>query len=271
MFGLRKFVGKFASDTLKERSIDKVVFISKKERNGKTIFKAEVVSGKGKETVKLETEAIPLGTIGQIRYVIEKLLEKGFLEKDDTILCVVDKSLGKDFEDMFIFFKIDKKFLEHTEKEIEKSIERSIYEAVLEIAREIAREGREGKKIGTIFVLGDAEKVMKKSEQLILNPLEGHPLEKRNIVDPEFKETIKSLAVLDGAFIIDNKGRVLAAGRYLIPSSIKGLEVESGLGTRHRAACAITKETKAIAICLSQEGTIRVYRKGKLIHKETPL
>jgi len=267
---MQEIIGKYASGVIRPGKINKVVIISKREHEEYTVFKIKIFSKKKKYFVRIETESFPSGTIEQIREVVKKLLELGFLKEKETVLVIADRSLGKGFEGMFFFFRLDKQFLEHTEMVIERSVKRSIYEAVLDIAREIALEGREGKKVGTIFIIGDSKKVLEKSEQMILNPLEGHPLEKRNVLNPEFKETIKALAVLDGAFIIDEKGYVLAAGRYLLPTSTKNLEVEPGLGTRHRAACAITKETNAVAICLSQEGTIRVYRKGKLVHKESP-
>src|SRR4029453_16494735 len=52
---------------------------------------------------------------------------------------------------------------------------KNVLEPLLELAVEIAREGREGRRIGTLFTLGDAEAVMAWSRPLILNPLEGHP------------------------------------------------------------------------------------------------
>jgi DNA integrity scanning protein DisA with diadenylate cyclase activity len=41
---------------------------------------------------------------------------------------------------------------------------------VVRIAIEIAREGREGQAIGTSFVVGDTQNVMKHSKQFVLNP-----------------------------------------------------------------------------------------------------
>jgi len=49
-----------------------------------------------------------------------------------------------------------------------------IVESLIELAVEIAREGREGRRIGTLFTLGDEVAVLEKSRSLILNPLEGH-------------------------------------------------------------------------------------------------
>jgi len=47
--------------------------------------------------------------------------------------------------------------------------------AVIMLAVEIAREGREGRKIGTVFVVGDEDAVESRSRSLVLDPLLGHP------------------------------------------------------------------------------------------------
>jgi len=45
-----------------------------------------------------------------------------------------------------------------------------VLEARLELAVEIAREGREGRRIGTIFRLGDAAAVLQRSRRLCCKP-----------------------------------------------------------------------------------------------------
>ncbi len=59
----------------------------------------------------------------------------------------------------------------------------TVLELTIQLAVEMAREGREGKRIGTIFVLGDEEETLKRSHPLILDPLEGHPSEHKKIHD----------------------------------------------------------------------------------------
>ena len=49
--------------------------------------------------------------------------------------------------------------------------------AVTDLAIEIAREGREGRKIGTIFTIGAETEVLRRSRCLILDPLAGHGVE----------------------------------------------------------------------------------------------
>ena len=46
---------------------------------------------------------------------------------------------------------------------------------VIDIAMRLSREGREGKPLGTIFVVGEPESLKKHLRQLVLNPCEGHP------------------------------------------------------------------------------------------------
>ena len=135
----------------------------------------------------------------------------------------------------------------------------------LSLAIELAAEGREGKPIGTIFVIGDSRQVMRHAQQLILNPFHGYARSLRSLLDPSLAETIKEFGHLDGAFVIDASGKVLSAGTYLIPKSAS-LKLPQGLGTRHQAAAAITTHTQAMAIVVSQStGTVTVLRHGQIV------
>src|SRR5919201_4858202 len=91
---------------------------------------------------------------------------------------------------------------------------RQALEEVIQLAVEIAREGREGRKIGTLFVVGDLEAVRERSRPLILDPLLGHASELLRISRPELRETIKELAQLDGSFLLDDDGTFVSAGRF---------------------------------------------------------
>ena len=68
-------------------------------------------------------------------------------------------------------------FLEGTD------ISEEVFEEVYTLALELSREGREGKPIGTTFMMGSAPEVLAKSTQLILNPFEGHPRFGRNVTN----------------------------------------------------------------------------------------
>lgn len=137
-------------------------------------------------------------------------------------------------------------------------------EHVVQLAVELAREGREGRKIGAIFVVGDVAEVARRSQPLILDPLFGHPPEVRTIVSPEFRETVKELAQLDGAFLVDDDGTFVSAGRYVeVDVDARG-NFLPGLGTRHAAAASISRATRAIAVVVSQSSVVRVFSGGEL-------
>ena len=136
---------------------------------------------------------------------------------------------------------------------------------LLEIALHLAQEGREGAPIGTIFVLGDLGNLSPYLRQLILNPLEGHPPEERNIHNPAFLETLRELAAMDGAFVVSQTGIVESAATYL-DAPLGGGDLSPGLGARHAAALAITTVTDATAIVVSaSSGTVSVYDHGEAV------
>jgi diadenylate cyclase len=139
---------------------------------------------------------------------------------------------------------------------------RETVEELLQLAVEIAREGREGRKIGTLFVIGDVEEVLGRSRPLMLDPLYGHPDELLNVRRSEFRETVKELAQLDGAFVVNKQGVFVSAARYIDVEP--GTPLVAGLGTRHAAAASITGETRAVALVVSQSSVVRVYARGEI-------
>ncbi|HEY7196097.1 MAG TPA: diadenylate cyclase [Gaiellaceae bacterium] len=136
-------------------------------------------------------------------------------------------------------------------------------EHVILLAAELAREGREGRKIGTLFVIGDVETVQNRSRPLILDPLHGHPRETLHVELPEFRETVKELAQLDGAFLVEDDGTFVSAGRF-VDVELSPRNFLPGLGTRHAAAASITSETNAVAVVVSQSSVVRVFGRGEL-------
>jgi diadenylate cyclase len=122
--------------------------------------------------------------------------------------------------------------------------EPAVLESVLELALEIAREGREGRRIGTLFTLGKADAVLAASRALILDPLAGHAPARTHITDPDLRGTMKELAQLDGAFVISEDGTVVAACRYL-DASVEQIALPLGFGSRHLAVCFMPGRSRA--------------------------
>lgn len=141
-------------------------------------------------------------------------------------------------------------------------VDENVFGAVLKIAIEISIEGREGRSIGTAFILGDSANVLSKSRQLILNPFQGYKREEKLITDPDFRDNIKEFAQLDGVFVITGDGVVESAGRYITIDTAM-VKLHKGLGTRHSSVAAITQRTESLGIVISQSGgVIRIFRNG---------
>jgi hypothetical protein len=142
-------------------------------------------------------------------------------------------------------------------------------EPTIELAVEIAREGREGRRIGTLFTFGDADKVLARSRLLILDPLAGHSEQARQIRDPNLRGTIKELAQLDGAFVVSDQGIVVSACRYL-DAAASDVALPYGMASRHLAGASISQVTDAVAIVVSESSMVRVFDDGRLVAEIIP-
>jgi DNA integrity scanning protein DisA with diadenylate cyclase activity len=154
---------------------------------------------------------------------------------------------------------------------LETSVPFETLKAVVDVGVEIGREGREGKAVGTLIVVGDARNVMARTRQLGFDPFRGYTRKDRNVRDFRVREAIKEIAQLDGAFVVARDGTV-EAGCRLIDAPMTGLTLPKGLGTRHWAAAAITDVTKAVAVVISQSnGTVRLFQNGEVILRIAPM
>src|ERR1700730_9064909 len=143
--------------------------------------------------------------------------------------------------------------------------------AVVDLATEIGREGREGKPVGTMFVVGDTRKVMSMSRPINFNPFRGYSEKERDIRDRKVREQIKDVAQLEGAIIIRRDG-VAESACIFLDVSAEGITLSKGLGTRHWAAAAISRKTKAIAVAVSQSsGAVRIFQNGQVVLHIEPL
>jgi len=214
----------------------------------------------------LEVPQVNLTRTGQVKMAVMMGLSAGLVGSGDRIVCVAGvPRFG--VLDSLIILDIGKEFeiLTSSIASIGESIKHEVFEGVLSLAVELANEGREGKAIGTIFVLGDHDKVLQLSRQLIFNPFRGYPEEERNILDPTLRETIKEFSALDGAFVIREDGVVITAGRHL-STALEEEDLPRGLGSRHVAAAGITHVTDAIAIVISEStGVVRIFKSGQIL------
>jgi diadenylate cyclase len=215
----------------------------------------------------LQIPDVPLGRINQMKMAIIQALSKGLVKKGDKWVCLSGIPQTKVLDNLIILeFGKEFELISSADLPVISEIVRpEVFETALSLALEISVEGKEGRKpVGTIFVLGKHEDVLKFSHPMVINPFQGYPEEERNILDQRLKETVKEFSSIDGAFILREDGIILAAGRHLDASG-ENIEIPLGLGSRHRAAAGITSLTDALAIVISEEtGGVRIFHHGKI-------
>ena len=141
----------------------------------------------------------------------------------------------------------------------------AVFDAVLTLCIELGHDGKEGKPVGLIVTLGDADRVLQASHPLVINPFQGHVEEDRCILVPAARRAIREFSSMDGAFVVTRTGIIVAGGRYLQDVGT-GTSVPAGLGARHRAAAGITAATDAISFCVSEtSGDTRIFGGGRLL------
>ncbi|MDS0258192.1 DUF5912 domain-containing protein [Haloarcula sp. S1CR25-12] len=203
---------------------------------------------------------------GRIRFGIEGALEQELVEEGDEVACVSDFMGGtanafariqtKDFSPSGVYDLF-----------VNSRAEPGVVRDVFEVAVELGKKGQKGKPVGALFVVGDAGKVMNKSRPLSYNPFEKSHV---HVGDPIVNVMLKEFSRLDGAFVISDAGKIVSAYRYLEPSA-EGVDIPKGLGARHMAGGAITRDTNATAIVLSEsDGLVRAFKGGELVLEIDP-
>jgi diadenylate cyclase len=156
-------------------------------------------------------------------------------------------------------------------RNLQTSVPLETLKTVVDLAVEIGREGREGKAVGTMFVVGDTRRVLSQCHPAGYDSVRGYGRKDRNLFDPRVREGIKEVALMDGAFIVSSDGTVERACQ-LVDASPTGISLAKGLGARHWAGAAITKNSKAIAVVVSQStGTVRIFQDGEVVLRVEPL
>ena len=228
----------------------------------KSIIDHLVATGKdGKNPLKELSDQISQEAAGNADHLQQAAaIEYVLGEQKSGIIVGVVEARGSS---SIIVHNLDENPLVRAVKECQERIKPEVMSAIMKISFDIALAGREGKKIGTAFILGDSEEVLKRSHQIIINPYEGHEEVYRNVLDKRNWESIKEFAQLDGVFVIDETGFIHAAGRYLDVDG-KNVDIEKGLGGRHVSAAAISRDTVAIAVTVSESGgVLRIYKDAK--------
>ncbi len=206
--------------------------------------------------------------LAQLRSGMLVALTRGIVTFNDRICCVGGITASNQF-DTLVVVDIEKEFQTlltgSTADLLPADVKPEVLERVIAVATELAVEGREGRPVGCLFVVGDNERVGSMSKPLVLNPFYGYKEEERNILNPFMDETVKEFSSIDGAFIIRGDGVVESAGS-LIQATDSTHELPSGLGSRHAAAAAISVTTNCISIVVSSStGQVTLFRRGVML------
>jgi diadenylate cyclase len=239
-------------------SVRSILVVKEKDREECSSFR---------NTTVLPAPRIDLDRVGRLKIAMLTALAEGLIHVGDVLVCLTGPREARNIDTIMVL-QVGEEFELFTPSQtadFTRDLPAPIFESLLSLAIELANEGREGRPVGAVFVLGDTEHVIPLSRQLIYNPFEGHPEDKRSIFNPEARETVKELSSIDGAFLIREDGVVLAAGRHL-NVAMQHEDFPRGWGARHAAAAAITEVTKATAIAISEStGTVSIFKNGKVI------
>ncbi len=206
--------------------------------------------------------------LAQLRSGMLVALTRGIINFSDRICCVGGITGSNQF-DTLVVVDIEREFQTlltgSTADLLPDDVKPEVLERIIAVATELGVEGREGRPVGCLFVVGDNQKVGSLSKPLVLNPFFGYKEEDRNILNPFMDETVKEFSSIDGAFIIRGDGVVESAGS-LIQATDSTHELPSGLGSRHAAAAAISVATNCISIVVSSStGQVTLFRRGVML------
>jgi diadenylate cyclase len=198
-------------------------------------------------------------------------INAGLIAAGQRVICAVLTDEG--VIDMLMHLTADEVAVEHQSLQVaplHTRIAAPLLEVLVDLALRIGREGYEGRPVGTLIVVGDSTRVMEQSAPLTLNPFQGYSEQERNLFDPEVRSALRTFAMLDGAFVVREDGVVQAAGRHIrVLASPSALPL--GLGARHMAAAAVTLQSDALAIAVSQSsGKVRVFDRGHMVLELDP-
>ena len=203
----------------------------------------------------------------QVELALLFAVSRGLLSRGDTVVSLSGAPNSGSLDSLLVI-DISREFptvLSNPTATPLGDVEPQVLEKVLQCATDIAREGREGRPVGTTFVIGDYERVLPSCRQMVINPFRGYRDEEKNILDPSLGETVKEFSTIDGAFILRGDGVIMSAGTFLRPEK-STVSLPPGLGARHSAAAALTAFTASLAVVVSQStGAVTLFKGGGLL------
>lgn len=225
----------------------------------------------GLMALPLNKEKSPL--LERLQHALLEAVADGLVKSDEDVIAVYC-GFEQHKLDSISHIRLDDRLRRLTSRDLqqlESSVPLKSLKTIIDLAAQIGREGREGKKVGALFVIGDTRQVLKHCKDSGFDPLRGYKRELRNLNDPKVREDLKEIAQMDGAFVVSPDG-IVEKSRQILEVTHANLSLSKGLGSRHWAAAAISQITKAIAIVVSQStGTVRLFQNGDNVLRIEPM
>jgi len=120
---------------------------------------------------------------------------------------------------------------------------KKLQETLIQVALKVAKRGE-----GALFVIGEVE----------YKPLVNQAVPAFKVINNP--KLLESLAIMDGAVIIDKNGMMKAYGVM-----IKSTKTLKNYGTRHSAAISAAKGNNFVIIVSEEDRKVRILQKGKMI------
>ena len=148
-------------------------------------------AGWGELCSVVRTPDVPMTRTGQIKVAILVSAAEGLVHAGDRVLCLTGLDLSGTIDTVMVLDmgKEIELFSASTAEPLPGDVMPTVFERVLTLAGELGVEGREGRPVGTVFVIGDTDRVLAQSHQLVINPFHGYPEEERNILAARLEDT----------------------------------------------------------------------------------
>ncbi|MDI6642811.1 MAG: diadenylate cyclase [Candidatus Hodarchaeaceae archaeon] len=208
----------------------------------------------------IKLTARPASRVTQAHHAMTCGLREGILSPGERLVCLA----GNGFADITDSIMV----LDVTEDQLAMGALESdpILASTVELSIELGKGGPDRKPVGTAFTIGESRAVMRLSRQLMINPFKSY---RANVSDRSCWDLLKKYAALDGAFVVEKDGLIVAAHRYL-NANVK-VAIPKGLGARHLAVASMTAATKSKGVTVSgEDGVVRIFEGGRLVAKVDP-
>ena len=156
-------------------------------------------------------------------------------------------------------------------RQLETRVPLDTLKTVVDLAVEIGREGREGKPVGTLFVVGDhAQGARASSHPTGFDPVKGYSRKERNLHEPRVREGDQGNRP-DGRGVHRSRRRHVEAACRLHRRPGDQHHASQGprrppLGRRRHQ-----QSTNAIAVAVSESsGTVRIFQNGEVMLRIEP-